>query len=196
MLIKQRTENLRRLTPAHAALLPLLLLATCDGPAIVTKSESGPSVSIERQLGSWTMIHYTMAFDAENVAGGMAEMVKAGQASVGKKDFGGPLCLDAALVAKDDLSTRLNEAIRLGPEFRVIRSAIRNGQVDFAAVSEDRENGTSTITISGLLTPTTSDLVVTTEAWQPAPGKGHIRTVMKQENSRVGDCSVGQDPWQ
>lgn len=107
---------------------------------------------------------------------------------------------DSALLRDRGLASancaRIKEAIRLGPEFRVIRSGLENGKVDFAAVSEDPESGTSRITITGNLTATTSDLVVTTEAWQPAPGQGYIRTVMKQENSRVGDCSPGQDPWQ
>lgn len=187
----------------QAALIFVAALAACSGQSASDKPGERPEAEaaaepafVKRQPGSWAMVHYTMVFDAENVAGGMAELVEAGQASVGKKEFGGPLCLDAKLAAKDDLGARLKEAIRLGPEFRVIRSGLENGKVDFAAVSKDPESGTSRITITGNLTPTTSDLVVTTEAWQPAPGQGYIRAVMKQENSRVGDCLPGQDPWQ
>lgn len=184
-----------------ASLIPLL--GSCGPPPKHSSDEDSlraadatASTSVKRQPGSWTMIHYTMAFDAENVTGGMAEMVKAGQASVGKKEFGGPLCLDAELAAKDELAARLKEAIHFGPGFRDIHSGVKDGKVDFAAVREDPVDGKSRITITGILTSTTTDLIVTTDAWQPAPGKGHIRTVMKQENSRVGDCSPGQDPWQ
>lgn len=184
--------------PQTAFMLAAALTA-CSGQSAVDKPGDIPGAGaavVKRQPGSWAMIHYTMAFDAENVTRDMADRVRAGKASVGRKDFGGPLCLEAGLAAKDDLATRLKEAVHLGPEFRVIRSAIKNGNVDFAAVSEDPVNGKRRVTISGLLTPATSDLVVTTDTTQPAPGKGQIRTVMKQENSRVGDCLPGQDLWQ
>lgn len=191
--------------PATKAILTLsfgLLIAAC-GPGGGSSSisptgaaEATPAASVKRQPGSWTMVHYTMTYDAENVEGGMAEMVKAGKASIGQKDIGGPLCLSAEMAGKDDLTVRLNEAIRLGNGYRVIRSELNDGKVDFAAVREDPMDGKSELTITGTLTATTTDLIVTTDAWQPAPGKGHIRTVMKQENSRVGDCLPGQDSIQ
>lgn len=174
-------------------------LTACSGQSPVDKPGDRPAAeaaSVKRQPGSWTMIHYTISFDAENVAGGMADMVKAGQDSIGKKDFGGPLCLDAEMARKDDLASRLGEAIRLSPDFRVIRSEMKDGKVDFAAVRDHPVDGKSEVTITGTLSATTSDLIVSTDARQPAPGKGHIRTVMKQENSRVGDCQSGQDAWQ
>lgn len=167
-----------------------------SGPQGSTSGQTSEntSVSVKRQPGSWSIIHTTMAFDAVSVAGGMAEMVKVGKASIGKKDVGGPLCLTAETADTDDLTARLNEAIRFDQEYRVLRSEWKDGKVDFRAVREDPTDGKSELTITGTLTPTSTDLVVTTDAWQPAPGKGHIRTVMKQENSRVGDCSPGQDP--
>lgn len=140
------------------------------------------------------MIRTSIAYDAENVEGGMAELVKAGKASVGKKDVGGPLCLSADMAAKGDLSARLNEAIRFDNEWRVLRSEVKDGKVDFAADMDDAVNGHAEMTITGTITTTTTDLTVTNDAWQPDLGKGHIRTVMRQENSRVGDCSPGQDP--
>lgn len=156
-------------------------------------AEATPSAPVKRQPGSWKMLHYTIAFDAENVEGGMAEMVKAGKSSVGKKEFGGPLCLFAELAGKDDLTTRLNEAIRFGPEWKVSKSGVKNGKVDFAATMDDPVQGKGAMTITGIITPTTTDLLVTTDVWQPAPGKGHIHTVMKQENTRAGECTPGQD---
>ncbi len=68
--------------------------------------------------------------------------------------------------------------------------------MDFAASFDDPANGKAEMTITGLLTPTTTDLLVTTDSWQPAPGKGHIHTMLKQENSRKGDCTPDQDSWQ
>jgi hypothetical protein len=187
------------LVHATSALIPLLL-AACGGPANVAKPDNQSSASApstQRQPGSWNMLHYTMAFDATGVEGGMAEMVKAGQASVGKKDFGGPLCLTAERAAKDDLSARLGEAIRFGPEWKIIRSQVSTaGEVDFVATMEDPAQGKAQMTITGQITPTITDLLVTTDAWQPAPGKGYIHTVMKQENSRKGDCTPSQDTWQ
>jgi hypothetical protein len=172
-------------------------LVACGGPANVAKPiDQSPSPSTVRQPGSWDLLHYTMAFDATGVEGDMAELVKAGEASVGKKDFGGTLCLSAAVAAKDDLAARLKEAIQFGPEWKIVRSQIKDGTVDFAASMDDPANGKAIMTITGLLTPTTTDLLVTTDSYQPAPGKGHIHTVLKQENSRKGDCTPGQDAWQ
>ena len=150
---------------------------------------------IVRQPGSWTLLHYTMAFDADGVSGGMRDMVAAGQASIGKKDFGGPLCLSAAQAAKDDPAARLAEAVRLGPEWKVIRSKVSAGKVDYAASMDDPAMGRGTITIKGNISPTTTDLLVTTDSFEPPPGKGHIHTVMKQENTRVGECTARQDLW-
>lgn len=77
---------------------------------------------------------------------------------------------------------------------------LADGTVDFAASMEDPAQGPTLtraqMTIIGQITPTTTDLLVTTESWQPAPGKGHIRTVMKTENRRKGDCPPGQDGWE
>jgi hypothetical protein len=172
--------------------LALALLAACQQPPAQPQAPT-QTESLQRQPGSWTMLHYTMAFDATGVSGGMADMVKAGSASVGKKEFGGPLCLTAEQAGKDDLNTRLNEVIRFGPEWKVSKSTINNGMVDFAASMDDPVQGRATMTITGQLTPTTTDLLLTTDSYEPAPGKGRIHTVMKQENSRVGDCTPGED---
>ena len=96
------------------AALAALLLCACQA------APGGPERTVEkgivRQAGSWTLLHYTMAFDATGVSGGMRDLVAAGQASIGKKDFGGPLCLSPERAAKDDIAARLAEAVRLGPE--------------------------------------------------------------------------------
>jgi hypothetical protein len=177
------------------ALIPITislgLLAACN--AGTTPSQPAADTTAKRQPGSWQMLRYTMAFDATGVTGGMAEMVKAGEASVGKKEFGRPLCLSAALAAKDSLETRLREAIQFGPEWQIVRSVIKNGQVDFEATLDDPQQGNGRMTITGIAKPTMTDLLVTTDSYEPAPGKGHIRTVMKTENSRVGDCKPDQD---
>ena len=174
------------------AAIPLLLCACQPTPGgLGGKGQDG----IARQPGSWTMLHYTMAFDASGVSGGMREMVAAGQASIGKKDFGGPLCLSAARADKDDLTARLAEALQLGKEWNVIRSDISAGTVEFAASMDDPKLGRGTITIAGTISPTSTDLLVTTDSFEPAPGAGHIHTVMKQENTRVGDCTAGEDFW-
>jgi hypothetical protein len=175
------------------AALAALLLCACQA------APNGPERTVEkgivRQGGSWTLLHYTMAFDASGVTGGMRDLVAAGQASIGKKDFGGPVCLSAAQAAKDDIAARLAEALQLGKEWKVIRSDISAGAVDFAASMDDPKLGRGTITIVGTISPTTTDLLVTTDGFEPAPGAGHIHTVMKQENTRVGDCTAGEDPW-
>lgn len=134
-------------------------------------------------------MHYTTAYDASNVTGAMAEMVSARQAMIGKKDFGGPACLDAATVATDDLAGRLREAIQIGPEWSVKRSMVVDGKVNFLAVMDDPQMGKGELSITGTIGPTTIDLIVTSDGYQPAPGKGHVHTVMKQENTRIGDCA-------
>lgn len=168
-----------------------LLPAGCSAPE---ETEAKPADLAQRQPGSWQLIHYVIDFQATGLTGPMASMATAGKASVGKKDFGGPVCLSAAQAAKDTLTSRLNEAIRFGPEWKVAKSTVTDGRVDFAATLDDPQSGRATMTITGKITPTTSDLLVTTDSVQPQPGKGRIRTVMKQENTRVGDCKPGEDP--
>ena len=123
----------------------------------------------------------------------MADMVKAGQSSIGKPDIGGPLCIAEEQTAKDDLASRLREISQLGPEWKVVRSQVIDGKVDFLAKMDDPQQGKGEMTITGQISPTLTALVLTSDGYQPAPGKGHIHTVMKQENSRVGDCTPGQD---
>lgn len=188
----------------HAAFLSsvcALLLAACGETAREGGGQAGaaaatPAASVKRNPGSWAMLNYTMAFEGKNVEGGMAEMVKAGRSSVGKKQFGGPLCLTPELAAGDTLEARLQEAIRFGPEWKVFRSIVIDGTVDFEATMDDPVQGRGKMTITGQLTPRTTDLLVTTDSWQPAPGKGHIHTVMKTENTHKGECTPGQDVWQ
>lgn len=174
-------------------------LAACSGQGQQEKASTN-SVNAEsrptRQHGSWNMLNYTIAFNATGVEGGMADLVKAGKSSIGKKQFGGPLCLTADLASKDTLAARLQEAIRFGSEWKVIRSTLKNGSVDFEATMNDSQQGRGKMTITGQMTPTTTDLLVTTDSWQPAPGKGHIHTMMKTENTRMGECTPGQDVWQ
>ena len=122
----------------------------------------------------------------------MAEMVKAGKASVGQKQASDPQCLTPEFVKGDTLETRLQEAIRFGPEWKVVRSTLIDGKVDFEATMADPVQGTGTMTITGTATPTTTELVMTTQAVQPAPGKGTVRTVMKTENTHKGACTPGQ----
>lgn len=169
--------------------LAILLVAGC-APGV-----RDTTATVHRQAGSWRTLQYFMNFDASGVDGGMANMVAAGKASVGKKQFGGPVCLTAEVAGRDDLTTRLNEAIDLGPEWKVIRSQMKDGAIDFLATMDDPQNGKSKMTITGQITPTTTDLIVTTDSHQPAPGKGHIHTVSKQENTRVGDCTPGEESW-
>jgi hypothetical protein len=173
--------------------LILMLFATSCGETTKVAGRDPVRNTIARQSGSWTMLHYTMAFDGTGLEGDMAQMVEAGKASVGVKDFGGPVCLSAEQAGKDDLIVRINEAIHFGPEWKVTRSEVKDGMVDFAAAMDDPQQGKGEMTITGQITPTTTDLLVTTDGYQPAPGKGHIHTVMKQENSRVGDCTPGED---
>ena len=172
--------------PPLSAMLALLSLSACS-------TASAPGAALVRQTGSWSMINYPMDFKGENLTGDMAEMVKAGEASVGKKDFGGPVCLSPELVAKDDLTARLREVVQFGPEWKVLRSIVKDGAVDFAASFNDPQQGRGEMTIKGTLTPTTTDLILTTDSYVAGPSKGHIHSVIKQENSRVGDCTPGQD---
>ena len=175
-----------------AAAIPLLLCACQAAPG---RPGGIGEEGIVRQAGSWTLLHYTMAFDASGVVGGMRDLVAAGQASIGKKEFGGPLCLSAVQATQDNPAARLAEAVRLGPEWKIIRSKVTDGTAEFAASMDDPKLGRGTIIITGTISPTTTDLLVTTDSFEPAPGKGHIHTVMKQENTRVGDCTAGQAPW-
>ena len=58
-------------------------LSSCGNPGSPTVSRADAPVqafTLERQPGSWTYLHYTMAFDATGVSGGRAELVKAGEA--------------------------------------------------------------------------------------------------------------------
>ncbi|WP_310532731.1 hypothetical protein [Novosphingobium sp.] len=172
------------------AVLAATLLASCSGSRVSQPDQ------VRRQPGSWTQVHYIMAYDATDVNGAMADVVSAGQAMIGKKDFGGPACLEAATVAKDNLAGRLREAIQIGPEWSVKRSTVVDGKVNFLAAMDDPQMGKGELSITGTISPTTTDLVVTSDARQPAPGKGHVRTVMKQENTRVGDCTSGEATWE
>ncbi|APG62009.1 hypothetical protein LPB140_03345 [Sphingorhabdus lutea] len=149
-----------------------------------------------RQAGSWTMVHYIMAFEGKNLDKAMAGLLSAGESSVGKKDFGGPLCLLKKTSSKDNLFTRIKEGVNFGPEWKIIRMSIKNNIVDFYATMEDPQAGRAEMTITGILTDKSTDLVIITDSYQPAPGKGHIHTVMKQENSRIGECIADQDVWQ
>ena len=159
----------------------------------IVDKEAAHAMPVKRQAGNWEALHYTMAFEATGVTGSMAEVVKAGQASIGQKDFGGPECLDAGTAAKDDLMARIGEAMHFGPEWTITRATVSDrGKVDFAASMDDEVQGRGEMTITGVITPTTTDLLVTTDAFEPPPGKGHIHTVMKQENTRVGDCTASQ----
>lgn len=191
--------NRQHLINAVALVILLSACAQGDGGSateITKAADATPAASPKRQPGSWAFLNYTMAFEGKNVAGDMAEMVEAGRSSIGKKQFGGPLCLTAELAAKDTLETRLREAIRFGQEWKVVRSTIKDGNVVFEAMTDDPRPGMGKMTITGILTPTTTDLLLTTDSWQPAPGKGHIHTMIKTENTRKGECMPGQDVWQ
>ena len=157
--------------------------------------QAPPALSVGRSAGSWKIVHYTIAFDGTGVSGDMAGLVAVGKSSVGKKQIEGPVCLSAESAAKDNLGARLREIISFGPEWTVVRSQVTDGKVDFFATMNDPGLGKSEMTITGTISPTKTDLVLTTDGYQPAPGKGHIHTVMKQENSRVGDCTPDEDGW-
>ena len=80
----------------------------------------------------------------------MAEIVKAGKSSIGKKLFGGQVCLSAAVTAKDDINSRLQESIRFGSELNVVRSMLsEHGEVDFEASLDDLIQGRARLVITG-----------------------------------------------
>ena len=163
----------------------MMVLAGCRAQ---TDRDATLQPTVHRRAGSWKMVHTVTAFSASNVSGGMADIVAAGEASIGKPDVGGPVCLEAAQVAGDTLSTRLEEAVRIGPEWHVTRSTVRNGKVDFSASMDDPVQGRGTLTITGSVSAIATNLVVTTDAHQPAPGKGRVQTLMRQDNARIGAC--------
>lgn len=193
-----------KLMSTTAAVLLAALITACGGGTMSKTDQAAnlddattaaPAATAQRQPGSWRIVHETVAFDGTNVAGGMADMVKAGKSSIGKKDIGGPVCLTAAQASKDDLTARLQEITQFGPEWKVVRSTLTNGKVDFLATMNDPAQGKGEMSITGRISPTRTDLTLTTDSYQPAPGKGHIHTVMKQENTRVGDCTPDEDTW-
>ena len=158
----------------------LMFLTACSCDA------TDPGTSVKRQAGSWKMDQVITAFDASGVTGDMAEMVKGGQASIGKKEDSDPVCLSAEDVAGDTLTTRLSEAAQFGPEWKVARKEIKDGTVDFEARMDDPAQGKGVMKIVGSITPTLTSLVLTTEGTVSRGGK--IRTEMRRENKRVGDC--------
>lgn len=180
--------------------LPLAptVLAVC-GVALsgCTPATNKPTISpealLKRQTGSWTFRHEIVAYDATGVTGDMAEMVKAGKASVGTKDDSGPLCLEAKAVSDDSQSKRLQEAIQFGPEWKVGRSTFEDGKVDFKATMRSAEQGDGEMTIVGTLSPTLTDLTVITVGNRPGGGTGSIRTNFHTRNERVGACTPGED---
>ena len=174
------TSGNRKGTPS-AVVAIVLIAAGC------TPSAPAPDPSA-RQPGSWKIVHTMTAFHATGVTGGMADMVAAGKASIGKPDNGGPVCLTAADTTKDTLRTRLDEAMRMGSEWRVVRSDFRDGRIDYAAALDDPVQGKATLSISGAISPVSTNLIVTTDAHEPAPGTGHIRTVARHEAARLGNC--------
>lgn len=143
--------------------------------------------AIVRQPGSWKIVHTITAFNATGVSGGMADMVTAGKAAIGKPD-NGVACLTAADTAGDTLRTRLDEAMRMGPEWKVVRNSLIGGKVDYAAAMDDPVQGKATLSITGALSAASTNLIVTTDAHEPAPGKGYVRTVARHEAARLGDC--------
>lgn len=182
-----------------AKLLPVLLLPAAALLLFSCKQggepEREPSTAgaggaggVVRMPGSWKTVRQMKSFDASGVSGGMADMVAAGKASVGKPDVGGPTCLTVQDTATDTLQSRLDDAMKIGPEWKVVRNTFRNGQVDFAAQMDDPVQGKGHITIKGSISSIASSLVITTDATEPAPGKGHIRTTATQETARLGDC--------
>lgn len=164
-----------------AVIAVMLVTAAC--------TPSPPAIdSVQRQPGSWTIVRTMTVFDATGVSGGMAEMATAGKASVGKQDNGGPVCLTGADTAKDTLRTRLDEAMRMGPEWKVVRNSFTGGKVDYAAEMDDPVQGKATLSITGAISPVSTNLIVTTDAREPVPGTGHIRTAARYEAARLGNC--------
>ena len=180
--------------PIRIAALRLALAASLTGCSPAAKPPTAaPEAMLKRQPGSWTFRHEIVAYDATGVTGDMAEMVKAGKASVGTKDDSGPLCLDAKTVSDDSQSKRLQEAIQFGPEWKVERAVFEDGKVDFKAVMRSAEQGDGEMTIVGTLSPTLTDLTLVTAASRPGGGTGSIRTNFHTRNERVGDCTPGED---
>jgi hypothetical protein len=56
---------------------------------------------------------------------------------------------------------------------------------------DDPTHGKGRMTITGKLSPTTTDLILTSDGTL-APQKGSIHTVIKTENGREGECAQGQ----
>ena len=172
------------------ALALLIMLGACDANSA---SKPASAVSIKRQPGSWTFDREIIAFDAAGLTGDMAEMAKAGKASVGTKDASGPACIEPATVSDDSLTKRLQEAIQFGPEWKVERSSLVDGKVDFKAAMRSNEQGDGEMTIVGTLSPVLSDLTLITASSRPGGGAGSIRTTMHTRNERIGDCTPGED---
>lgn len=178
-------------TSAHLTVLALLVaLGACDANPI---GKTASADMIKRQPGSWTFASEIIAFDAAGLSGDMAKMAEAGKASVGTKDGSGPACILPATVAEDSLAKRLQEAIQFGPEWKVERSSLVDGKVDFKAAMRSKDQGDGEMTIVGTLSPVLSDLTLVTASTQPGGGTGSIRTTMHIRNERVGDCTPGED---
>ena len=67
---------------------PILLISACgsgttNAPAAPSSAAAQSANTVKRQYGSWKFVHTMVAFDGTGVEGGMAEMVKAGQSSIG-----------------------------------------------------------------------------------------------------------------
>jgi hypothetical protein len=168
-----------------AAFVVSALLPSPFGAASAAKPE-------KRQAGSWVMSREPTMFEGTGLTGDMAEMAKAGKSMVGVKDVSDPVCLKAVTTAKDSLKTRLNEAIQFGPEWRIVRSAIVKGKVDFAATMDVPDQGMAVMKITGTITAKTTDLLLVTDSHMPAPGKGHIHTEARTANKWVGKCTADQ----
>lgn len=180
--------------PNHAAALALGLAASLIGCNPAAKQpNAAPEAALKRQPGSWTLRREIVAFDAEGVTGDLAEVVKAGKASVGTKDDSGPVCITAVTVSDDSQSKRLQEAIPFGPEWKVKRSVFEDGKVDFKAVMHSGEQGDGEMTIVGTLSSTLTDLTLITVGTRPGGGTGSIRTNFHTRNERVGACTPGED---
>lgn len=187
-----------RVTARWAVLTCAVILTACT--AQPAKDETGDSpraeaASPKRNPGSWLVTTVTTRYDATGLPPAMKDMAEAGKASIGKKDVGGPVCLTAAKAAEDTVNARLQEAVRFGSEWQVERQEFKNGVIDFVATRFDPAQGDSRMAIKGTITPEHTKLTLITTATQPG-GPGRIETEMVTENSRVGDCTPGQDEWQ
>jgi len=117
-----------------------------DTPSLIPIAVSAAA----RKPGSRIMLHYVMEFAGTGFSVDMAEIVKAGKSSIGKKLFGGQVCLSAAVTAKDDINARLQESIRFGSEWNVVRSMLsEHGEVDFEASLDDLIQGRARLVITG-----------------------------------------------